>query len=163
MTAKEYAEKYVGRAVKGMWGFAGIISGYNDKYVAIETNGGSIPSCNPDFTFLRPVKIFTQYIVQSLSFLTAKEMVDKYKDREVEIMNSDNSVYGKGKIVGVNSSGHVIVGNFVVFSPSNIKILPLNATIASTAIDMSKYPHKCPKCSSPAYIGFTSVECSKGC
>src|SRR5690349_10862569 len=29
--------------------------------------------------------------------------------------------------------------------------------------DMSKFPHKCPKCKSPAYIGFATVECSGGC
>lgn len=30
--------------------------------------------------------------------------------------------------------------------------------------DPSKFPHVCPKCGSPAYIGFNSTECSKaGC
>lgn len=26
-----------------------------------------------------------------------------------------------------------------------------------------KYPHKCPRCGSPAYVGFSSIECSRGC
>lgn len=27
-----------------------------------------------------------------------------------------------------------------------------------------RFPNKCPKCNSPAYIGFTAVECSReGC
>jgi hypothetical protein len=26
-----------------------------------------------------------------------------------------------------------------------------------------RYPHKCPKCGSPAYVGFASLDCSKGC
>jgi hypothetical protein len=29
--------------------------------------------------------------------------------------------------------------------------------------DLSRYPHKCPTCQSPAYVGFSSVECSKEC
>lgn len=27
--------------------------------------------------------------------------------------------------------------------------------------DPSKYPHRCPRCDAPAYIGFTSVDCSR--
>ena len=27
--------------------------------------------------------------------------------------------------------------------------------------ESDKYPHKCPRCGSPAYIGFSKVECSK--
>jgi hypothetical protein len=30
-------------------------------------------------------------------------------------------------------------------------------------IDLSKFPHKCVKCGYPAYNGFASTECSKGC
>lgn len=35
--------------------------------------------------------------------------------------------------------------------------------VAGALVDASKCPHKCPKCGSPAYVGFSSVECSKGC
>jgi hypothetical protein len=28
-------------------------------------------------------------------------------------------------------------------------------------IDLNRYPHKCPKCNSAAYIGFNHVECTK--
>lgn len=27
----------------------------------------------------------------------------------------------------------------------------------------NRYPKKCPKCSGPAYIGFLTVDCSRGC
>ncbi len=27
----------------------------------------------------------------------------------------------------------------------------------------SKYPHKCPHCGGPAYVGFSSVDCQAGC
>lgn len=26
-----------------------------------------------------------------------------------------------------------------------------------------RFPHKCPRCGSPAYLGFSSIDCSKGC
>lgn len=29
--------------------------------------------------------------------------------------------------------------------------------------DRSKFPHQCPRCGKPAYIGFASTECSAGC
>lgn len=29
-------------------------------------------------------------------------------------------------------------------------------------VDMSRFPHRCPRCSKPAYIGATLVECSDG-
>jgi hypothetical protein len=34
----------------------------------------------------------------------------------------------------------------------------------SDPIDLAQFPHQCPRCSSPAYVGLTSVECSRaGC
>lgn len=29
--------------------------------------------------------------------------------------------------------------------------------------DDDRYPHKCPKCGGPAYVGFTDVECKNRC
>lgn len=29
--------------------------------------------------------------------------------------------------------------------------------------DDEKYPHKCPKCGGPAYIGFSDVDCKNKC
>lgn len=31
------------------------------------------------------------------------------------------------------------------------------------AVDLTRFPHCCPRCSKPAYIGFSVVECSAGC
>lgn len=31
---------------------------------------------------------------------------------------------------------------------------------AKPAEDLSRYPHRCPRCQAPAYIGFASTECS---
>lgn len=30
-------------------------------------------------------------------------------------------------------------------------------------IDRERYPHECPSCKAPAYIGLNSADCSKGC
>lgn len=30
-------------------------------------------------------------------------------------------------------------------------------------VDMQRWPHKCPRCSGPAYVGFAKVECAGGC
>jgi len=31
-------------------------------------------------------------------------------------------------------------------------------------VDRSRFPHDCPRCGSPAYVGFTAVDCTKeGC
>lgn len=43
-----------------------------------------------------------------------------------------------------------------------------NHNVKAVASPQSKpgvghYPHTCPRCSGPAYIGFTSVECQRGC
>lgn len=34
----------------------------------------------------------------------------------------------------------------------------------SKAVDLSHYPHNCPRCNGPAYIGaMNSIDCAKGC
>jgi len=30
-------------------------------------------------------------------------------------------------------------------------------------VDLSKFPHTCPRCKAPAYVGFVKVECSQNC
>lgn len=34
--------------------------------------------------------------------------------------------------------------------------------LIKSSIDHEKFPHECPKCKSPAYIGLSTVECSNG-
>lgn len=31
------------------------------------------------------------------------------------------------------------------------------------AMRSDKFPHRCPNCNAPAYVGFTLVECSRNC
>ena len=33
----------------------------------------------------------------------------------------------------------------------------------STIVNLKDFPHKCPYCNSPAYIGLSYIECSKKC
>lgn len=37
----------------------------------------------------------------------------------------------------------------------------INRSTARIIADPSRYPHQCPRCSAPAYIGFMSVDCSR--
>lgn len=33
----------------------------------------------------------------------------------------------------------------------------------SPSVDPSRYPHTCPRCSGPAYVGAVEVDCPRGC
>jgi hypothetical protein len=168
MTAKEFAEKYVGRAVKCKSSISttlnayGLVCGHSGGYICLDNENGYRIN-KAVITLLYPAQKAFYYEVSQLDFLTGEEMVDKYKGREVEIMNDDNSVYGKGKIIGYSNSYVNVKGQFPTLClPLNTKILPLNA-ITTPTIDVSKYPHKCPKCGKPAYVGFSSIDCSANC
>lgn len=39
---------------------------------------------------------------------------------------------------------------------------PLQVTNGPAAVDLSHYPHTCPKCGAPAYLGSWKVDCSRG-
>lgn len=43
----------------------------------------------------------------------------------------------------------------------NLKIM--NSLINPAKKEIGRYPHICFKCKAPAYIGFSTIECSKGC
>lgn len=34
---------------------------------------------------------------------------------------------------------------------------------AMTAIDVGRYPHACPHCTGPAYVGFNRIDCARAC
>lgn len=34
---------------------------------------------------------------------------------------------------------------------------------STTVVDLSRFPHACPRCGQAAYVGFASVDCSAGC
>jgi hypothetical protein len=48
-------------------------------------------------------------------------------------------------------------------TPWNCEAVHLRRVLATEAVDPSRFPHSCPKCKAPAFVGFTSVDCSKGC
>lgn len=44
--------------------------------------------------------------------------------------------------------------------------MPVDAILLNPGrapIDTTRFPHKCPRCGAPAYVGLSSVECSAGC
>lgn len=41
--------------------------------------------------------------------------------------------------------------------------LQLMVAPAAPAVDATRFPHVCPRCKAPAYIGFNTTDCSKGC
>lgn len=48
------------------------------------------------------------------------------------------------------------------FHDSNtLSPLGTGSNIPAKPLKSNDYPHKCPRCSSPAYLGFNSVDCSK--
>ncbi len=59
---------------------------------------------------------------------------------------------------GLSTTGWTGVGNYHVGGKWFIH--RPSATIATVAAVDGRFPHKCPKCAKPAYVGFTSVECS---
>ena len=62
------------------------------------------------------------------------------------------------------------VAGLIPFQPMSAPVSPFfdykfeSNEPETQAVDISRFPHSCPICSSPAYIGLSLVECSKeGC
>lgn len=47
--------------------------------------------------------------------------------------------------------------------PGGESVAAVKTPSKSPEPDRSKFPHDCPRCGRPAYIGFASTECSAGC
>ena len=61
-------------------------------------------------------------------------------------------------VITVRSSGVIVTLSERVFGVKRA------ATTQCTTMDMSRFPHACPRCGAPAYIGgLNNVECSDGC
>ena len=46
---------------------------------------------------------------------------------------------------------------------NSVKLNDITEIRACPSTSSKEYPHTCPKCGAPAYIGLTSIDCSKGC
>lgn len=69
----------------------------------------------------------------------------------------------KGRVVAVNSRGRMQVQYEGHRDPTwewREDVLT-NAELQAPA--SGEWPHRCPRCSAPAYVGFSSVDCSKRC
>lgn len=58
------------------------------------------------------------------------------------------------KFYGWDAYGHTVFGG---------TLWDLYQSSSSHVVETTEFPHKCPTCSAPAYIGFSRVDCSKGC
>jgi hypothetical protein len=48
--------------------------------------------------------------------------------------------------------------------PQKLEFVKMEFKTSNSSVDLSRYPNTCPKCQSPAYLGFTSRDCSnKAC
>jgi hypothetical protein len=168
MTAKEFAEKYVGKIVKCVGDYF-IVVGYSVNHGSVATKPikkalydiGSKVEHHPDTILLRPVEKFWLSQVNGLAFPTAKEFVKLFKGSKVKVHwpGWEGRV---AEVIEATLDGYVKLNSGIkngLFTPSILELLDDTAP----TIDMSKYPHKCPRCSNPAYIGFSVIDCSSNC
>ncbi len=80
---------------------------------------------------------------------------DRAKTSVVQIVPNQNQVL------------NVPAGPAVVFDPGHEALKKkieetLHAIAEGVGTSESRFPHTCPKCGSPAYVGFSRTECSNG-
>lgn len=111
--------------------------------------------------------------------MTPKEFAEKYVGKSVR----DASTGKVHTVIGYYINAVVIDGNLFAATRSQLTgygvtllvsgdiFFPIYRTVdkltlvdasAPTAKVETKYPHTCPTCKAPAYIGFMTVDCSKG-
>jgi hypothetical protein len=66
-----------------------------------------------------------------------------------------------GKVIRLDPSDETVLVTWDKSKATNwCKIRRIISFQRADETDAEKYPHKCPLCSSPAYIGVSSVDCS---
>ena len=60
----------------------------------------------------------------------------------------------------LKNTTYYVEGDEIEVSYWSIFFEPLDSKNSNNLIYLNSYPHKCPKCGSPAYIGLHSVDCS---
>lgn len=69
----------------------------------------------------------------------------------------------------VNTSPSICaVGGFHYDANGNCKFcsknwMACNCDQEEATVDKEKYPHICPKCKGPAFIGFNQIDCKRNC
>lgn len=71
-------------------------------------------------------------------------------DSEVELPAPRTVISGALSFISFFTPGSAGLGEVAVHKESGAK-------------DLGDYPHLCPKCHGPAYIGFDKIDCSRGC
>ncbi len=55
------------------------------------------------------------------------------------------------------------LGVWITYNPLEGLLDAYNKEFPPIPVTDERFPHECPKCSGPAYIGFSTVECKRGC
>lgn len=103
--------------------------------------------------------------------MTAQEFVQLHKGKEVRLKANVAKIFNlSSDWIGIVDSVHPSVNYIIILRDkvNNKKFIPfvvsdIETILSQSSTDLSKYPHKCPKCSSPCYIGFASIDCSNAC
>jgi hypothetical protein len=54
-------------------------------------------------------------------------------------------------------------GWYKISLPTPIKFIKIDVDMSPTSTVDPEFPHTCPKCKGPAYVGFNSVQCKGNC
>ncbi len=90
-----------------------------------------------------------------------QQMIDRWTAvSEVDTFSIIRYEPDKRKLVPMNPNGfkHIEFPQIKNIDPTPIQ------DHWKSEIDLARFPHRCPRCQNPAYIGFSTVECSaEGC
>lgn len=80
----------------------------------------------------------------------------------IEIAEVQLVVTGKSR---TDTSIYVAVrgGDFDVYVYNPTDQLRVTRSVPDKSVDDSRFPHRCPRCAGPAYIGAFSVDCHSRC
>lgn len=102
--------------------------------------------------------------------MTADEFFNKYVGKQFKFIKPKTLQYVIGTPIGFSDKS--VIMSVDISRPGSkykahelIAVLPENLlpTEPVIAVDINNYPHKCPNCKAPAFIGFMSIDCSAKC
>jgi hypothetical protein len=69
-------------------------------------------------------------------------------------------------LLRINQGGMPSIGAFIIPDDDfpDFVLMPDKDSVKPVKKDRDdRYPHRCPRCGAPAFIGFNQVDCSKRC
>lgn len=97
-----------------------------------------------------------------------KQWIDAYLE-QFEAVRTMSIPVTKTEYITVSSSTSVPNGTLVISQPSvplyvkfdGRTFVSFDPAAVLPGPDLSRYPHNCPRCKSPAYVGLEAVDCSR--